>query len=164
MEIGSFIELDIRNTGEYFSNSKNVARLNTARSGIYYALRLLKADTLYLPYYMCPSVKSFLANKGIKLHYYNVDEELMPIRFEPSKDSAVMISNYFGAISANKLELMSSQYEKVIIDNSQAFFTQPIAGCINVYSPRKFFGVPDGSYVVGNSVNQFIEEYIKRSF
>ncbi|PNS34624.1 hypothetical protein RJ60_14630, partial [Mesotoga sp. B105.6.4] len=29
----------------------------------------------------------------------------------------------------------------------QAFFTEPISGIETIYSPRKFFGVPDGAYL-----------------
>jgi hypothetical protein len=35
----------------------------------------------------------------------------------------------------------------LIIDNSQAFFSKPMTGVDTFYSPRKFFGVPDGGYL-----------------
>ena len=47
----------------------------------------------------------------------------------------------------------------MIIDNSQAFFSKPIEGCMNVYSARKFVGVPDGAYVIGENANMYVDEY-----
>jgi len=158
IEIGSFLELDIRTSGEYYSNHE-IARLNTARAGIFHAMKLLETDTLYLPYYMCPSVKSFLSKKGIKMHFYNLGSDLLPMNLEPQSGSAVLICNYFGIIQTDKLASINQQYKNVIIDNSQAFFNQPIDGCYNVYSTRKFFGVPDGCYVIGNNAEQGTEDY-----
>lgn len=40
MEIGSFLELDLRDTGELFNGSE-VCRLNLNRAGIYHCCRLL---------------------------------------------------------------------------------------------------------------------------
>jgi dTDP-4-amino-4,6-dideoxygalactose transaminase len=38
----------------------------------------------------------------------------------------------------------------IIIDNSQAFFSRPLSNIDTFYSPRKFFGVPDGAYLYIN--------------
>lgn len=46
-----------------------------------------------------------------------------------------------------------------IIDNCQAFFNAPIADAMNVYSCRKFVGVPDGAYVIGKDAHIFVGEY-----
>ncbi|TGA95879.1 hypothetical protein E4665_17255 [Sporolactobacillus shoreae] len=37
--------------------------------------------------------------------------------------------------------------KNVIIDNTQAFFEQPLEHVDTIYSARKFFGVPDGGYL-----------------
>jgi hypothetical protein len=49
--------------------------------------------------------------------------------------------------------------DRVIIDNSQAFYSRPIAGVDTFYSARKFFGVPDGAYV---SINQPLNKVLKK--
>lgn len=41
--------------------------------------------------------------------------------------------------------------ENLIIDNSQSFFSSPLDKIDTVYSPRKFFGVPDGGYLFTNN-------------
>ena len=48
------------------------------------------------------------------------------------------------------------EHRKVIIDNSMAFFAEPLMfnDVYNIYSPRKFFAVPDGGYVIGNITDE----------
>lgn len=162
MEIGSFIELDLRNTGEYYSDFDfEVARLNSARSGIVHALRVLNAKTLYIPYYLCPSVSCFILKKEISLKYYNLncDFSISIDYFETN--SAILIVNYFGVFSNTFIMNIANKYNNVIVDNSAAFFAKPLNGYLSVYSPRKFFGVPDGCYVIGNNANLLTENYVQ---
>ena len=159
MEIGSFIGLDLKNSGEYYPGETGIARLNSARAGIYHACRLLNCNQVYIPLYLCPTVKSFLVKKGMKIDYYNINEKLEPVNFKQNSGSAVIIVNYFGIFPMNKIKNLADRFENVIIDNSAAFYCNPIAGCYNVYSPRKFFGVPDGSYVIGSFAERYTENY-----
>jgi hypothetical protein len=57
------------------------------------------------------------------------------------------------------MEALASKYRNVIIDNSQALFNAPIDDCMNIYSTRKFVGVPDGAYVIGRDAEKYISEY-----
>jgi hypothetical protein len=162
MEIGSFIELDLRQTGEYFK-SNQIARLNSGRAGIFYSLKLLVVRKLYVPYYQCPSVFSFLEKKGIEVVRYYLDSSLMPQINTNEKDTAVLIVNYFGLFDSEKLNEIASKFKNAIIDNSQAFYTKPIDNLLNIYSPRKFFGVPDGCYVIGKDAKRFEHQFEKDS-
>ncbi|OQB14360.1 MAG: hypothetical protein BWY15_01217 [Firmicutes bacterium ADurb.Bin193] len=158
MEIGSFIELELKKGNEYYKGD-NVARLNSARAGIYHALRILDCNTANIPYYQCNTVRDFLLNKGIKIKYYHIDSGFNPIDLEVGDDEAVLLVNYYGIMSGARMGELAAGYKNVIIDNSQAFFAKPIDNCMNVYSPRKFFGVPDGCYVIGNNANRLTGEY-----
>lgn len=158
MEIGSFIELDLRKGMEYYTGS-NIARLNSGRAGIYHALRVLSCDTIYLPYYQCDTVRDFLIKKNIEIKYYNIDSNFNPINLVVEDDAAVLFVNYFGVMRKDRMASLASNFKNVIIDNSQAFFTVPIEGYMNVYSPRKFVGVPDGCYVIGENAEHFLDEY-----
>lgn len=161
MEIGSFLELDLEHTGEYFSEGDNVARLNSARAGIYHALKLLGADRIYMPYYQCPTVNDFLTKKKINIYKYSLNDSFEPLLDEVKDDCAVLLVNYFGILSYNFLRELAKKYSKVIIDNGPAFYNPPIEGCYNVYSARKFFGVPDGCYVIGKEANLLTERYLQ---
>ena len=159
MEIGSFIGLDLQGSGEYYNNGINIARLNSARAGIYHACKLYNCNSIYIPYYLPPSVSSFLSKKNIDIKYYNIDREFKPISINQDKNHAVLLVNYFGILSHTTMQQLASEYFNVIIDNSAAFYSQPILGCYNVYSPRKFFGVPDGCYVIGENAEKGVENY-----
>ena len=57
------------------------------------------------------------------------------------------------------MQTLASKFKRVIIDNSQAFFAEPIEDALNVYSARKFIGVPDGAYVMGKDAEKYTDEY-----
>ncbi len=151
MEIGSFIELELRDTGEYHSGERNVLRLNTGRAGIYYSLKLMNKSSIYMPYYLCPTVEAFLNKKGIEIIPYFINEDFEPVIHNYDKTHAILLVNYFGISSCKRIKTISDDYTNVIIDNCPAFYNPPVHGCYNVYSARKFFGVPDGGYVVGET-------------
>lgn len=161
MEIGSFLELDLHSTGEFYSGSENIARLNSARSGIYHALRLYECSTVYLPFYLCPVVGAFLKRKGISIKQYYISNHFEPRLEKIEPGAALLIVNYFGILSNSFLSRIAGKYEKVIVDNGPSFFSNPIEGCYNVYSTRKFFGVPDGAYVIGKGAEKLTDEYTR---
>ncbi len=158
-EIGSFIELDLRNTGEYYEGEDNIARLNSARAGIYHACRLLKCKSVCIPYYLCQTVKTFLHKKGIEVKSYFINDEFEPVDLRQTYNQAVLLVNYFGIMSPEKIRTLANRFKNVIIDNSASFYSDPVEGCYNVYSPRKFFGVPDGCYVVGKGASELTNTY-----
>lgn len=158
-EIGSFIELELPKGREWYKWNTGVARLNTGRAAIWHAFRLTGAKTIWIPYYQCETVREFLAKKGVDIRYYLQDEEFNPIGLQPMSNEAVLFVNYFGIMSQNRMLDLSKGYPHVIIDNCQAFFCEPNEGALNVYSCRKFIGVADGAYVIGNGAEQFVEDY-----
>jgi len=54
---------------------------------------------------------------------------------------------------------LAMRYKNVIVDNSQGFFAKEITKCMNVYSTRKFVGVPDGAYLLGKDATKYVDEY-----
>lgn len=161
MEIGSFIELQFPKGMEYYSGDQNIARLNSGRAAIYHAARVFNCDTVWLPYYQCDTVREFLKRKGINIKYYNIDSGFEPKEIKQNDNEAVVFVNYYGVMSQTRMKALSLCYKNVIIDNSQAFFCEPINGCMNVYSARKFVGVPDGAYVVGKGAEKYTDAYKK---
>lgn len=112
-----------------------------------------------MPYYLCPSVKKFLETNGIKVVQYYINDYFEPVNIKQAEGHALLLVNYYGIIKQKKMESIASEYTNVIIDNSAAFFSGPLKGCYNVYSPRKFFGVPDGCYVIGDDAEAGILNY-----
>jgi len=160
-EIGSFIELEVPRGKEWYQGNVDIARLNTGRAAIWHAFRLTGAQTIWIPFYQCESVREFLTRKGCNIKYYHQDKNFNPIDLFPQKDEAVLLVNYYGIMSRERMRTLSIDYPNVIIDNCQAFFCPPLPGVMNVYSARKFVGVPDGAYVIGTNAHQYTEEYPK---
>lgn len=158
MEIGGYRELDLRTGLEYYGYA-HPARLNMGRSGIYHAMRCLHCEKVLLPYYQCETVRDFLLKKGIQVQYYHIGEDMLPTDGNARKDTAIVVVNYFGLLSQRELEAFANDNANVIFDNTQGFYQPPIPGAYSVYSPRKFFGVPDGCYVIGEAAESFLDEY-----
>lgn len=158
MEIGSFIEIQFPGGFEYY-HGKGVARLNSGRAAIYHAIRVLGCTTVWLPYYQCDTVRDFLERKGIRIHYYHIDKNFRPVDIRQKKGEAVVLVNYYGVFSKSIMADHASGLANIIYDNSQAFFSSPNNESLNVYSARKFVGVPDGAYVVGKNAESGVDLY-----
>lgn len=159
MEIGSFIELQFSKEKELFQGEKNIARLNSGRAAIWHAFRVFGCTAIWLPYYQCHTVCEFLFRKKVTVKFYHIDPFFDPIDLTPDSGEAVLLVNYFGVMSHQRMKELALRYENVIIDNSQALFHPPVKGCMNVYSARKFVGVPDGAYVIGKDAHKYTDEY-----
>lgn len=159
MEIGSFIELQLPKGLEYYNQTEDIARLNTGRSAIWHAFRVSGAKSIWIPYYQCDSVREILLNQGAEVKYYHTDHNWNPIDLCASDDEAVLFVNYYGIMSRKRMKELASMSKHPIIDNCQGFFCSPIENALNIYSCRKFVGVPDGSYVIGKDAGRFVDEY-----
>lgn len=159
MEIGSFIDLQLPESLEYYKGKKDIARLNSGRAAIYHAVRVCGCDTVWLPFYQCDTVREFLTRKQVNIKYYHIDNEFNPLDINQRQGEAVVLVNYYGIMSFVRMKSLCDKYSNVIIDNSQAFFSKPIDNALNVYSARKFVGVPDGAYVIGKDAEKYAEDY-----
>ena len=67
----------------------------------------------------------------------------------------MLLVNYFG-VRSEECKSLTERFKKaaVIVDNAHAFFSEPITGdgIFQVYSAKKFFGIPDGAYLIGKEV------------
>lgn len=148
--IGGYFELDLILNKHYHQNA---LKLNSARYCIEYILRLRKYKTIYIPFYTCDSVLQPAKKLNLDIRFYNIDKNLMPILNDSINDDSVLLFiNYFG-LNTDKIPNIISKYKNIIIDNTQAFFVNPINNIDTVYSPRKFFGVSDGGYLYTNIKN-----------
>ncbi|WP_031435253.1 hypothetical protein [Methylomarinum vadi] len=149
MEIGGYFQLELRNGNEFHSGA---LRLNTGRNAFEYILRAKKYSKVYLPYFTCEAMLEPIKKLNIDVEFYKLDPYFYPafnIR-KIKKGEIFLYTNYFG-ICTDICKKLSKYINNLIIDNSQAFFSKPIDGIDTFYSPRKFFGVPDGSYLYTDS-------------
>lgn len=151
-EIGGYLELENYAGCEYYKNS---IALNTARNALVFLAREKKISKVFLPYFLCDSVYKVCEREKIDYTFYHIDKDFMPVFSKAlNKDEYLYIVNYYGQIDHQKINKLKNLYERIIIDNVQAFFDIPASGVDTIYSCRKFFGVPDGAYLVSDVKHQ----------
>ena len=128
--------------------STNIVALNSGRSAIYYAVRHSNCHTIYLPYYTCPTIREFLEMRGVHVKEYSILPDYSPDIPSLQEGEILLWTNYYGCMKPSVIANIAATYgPRLILDNCQAFFSAPVPTVYNVYSIRKFIGVPCGSYV-----------------
>lgn len=146
--IGGYFSLELPLHEEYH---KRAIKLNTGRNCLEYILRYRQCKKIHIPFYTCDSVIEPILKIGVDYEFYHINRnfELEKI-IDLGKDEAILYTNYFG-LKQEYVKFLTRHYgEKLIIDNTQAFFAAPITGIDTFYSCRKFFGVSDGAYLYTN--------------
>ena len=143
--IGGYFSLELPQREEYH---KNAIRLNTGRNCLEYILRVRGYKKVYLPYYTCEAVMEPINKLGIPYEYYHIDIHFeIRDRFTLKEGEALLYTNYFGLKQRYVEKLAEKVGTRLIVDNTQAFYANPISGIDTFYTCRKFFGVPDGAYL-----------------
>lgn len=65
---------------------------------------------------------------------------------ELNEGDLVIGTNYFGICGVVMRDMAARFGNRLLVDNAQALYDAPMEGIDAFYSPRKFFGVPDGGY------------------
>ncbi|WP_146161102.1 hypothetical protein [Vibrio splendidus] len=127
---------------------ENGVKYQSARAALYSYLCSSKPRALYLPNYLCDSILPLINALNIPIKWYEVDSTLLPtLKPNVAKGELFLIVNYFGLISNQIQNIVSSSPEQFIVDNSQALFSEYIYGTTTIYSPRKFLAIPDGGFL-----------------
>lgn len=143
--IGGYFSLELPLREEYH---KNAIRLNTGRNCLEYILRARRYKKVYVPYYTCEAVMEPINKLGIPYEFYHIDIHFeIRERFTLKADEALLYTNYFGLKQQYIERLAEKTGERLIVDNTQAFYAKAIAGIDTFYTCRKFFGVADGAYL-----------------
>lgn len=145
--IGGYFELELRKNSE-FPHSGGIL-VNSGRNAFEYIIRVVEKqpDVVWLPYYTCDVMLQPLRHLDIRYDFYHINESLEVADWPLLGDNDyIVVNNYFG-IKDKYIESLSTILEltdKLIIDNSQAWYAKDYPMIRQFYSPRKFFGVPDG--------------------
>ena len=144
-EIGGFFELELTNNKEYHPKAN---RFNLGRTAFECVLLARNIEKVFLPYFTCDVMLEATKKIGLEYEFYHIDWKLEPI-FDYSRLRNVdcfVYTNYFGLkdVFINKI---AKYCRNLLVDNAQAFFSMPVKNIDTIYSPRKFFGVPDGGYL-----------------
>jgi len=129
-------------------------KLNTARNGLKYVIKSHGIKEIYIPYYTCPAIWKAARSENCKIKFYHIDKNFLPNEIF-GENAFILYTNYFGVCGKN-VEILSAKYPNLIVDNAHAFYA-PNTGLASFNSARKFFRVPDGSYVF--STKKPIEDF-----
>jgi hypothetical protein len=139
--IGGYFELELPDFGSLYHDEALL--LNSGRNALEYILSVTRFSKVYLPYYICEVITQPLERLNIDFKYYHLDNNLLPVIDSIENNEALLYVNYFGLMNS-KIKSLCKEYKNVIVDNSQAFYSKPVKNVPTFYSPRKFFGLPDG--------------------
>ncbi len=144
--IGGFFELEQRPT--HAGPHPRALALSTGRACMMVMLRHLRPRRVFVPFYTCDAALQPFRQLDIPLVYYSLDERLFP------RDVAglgggelVLWTDYFGVCSSQLEQLKRRFADRLLIDDTHAFFREGTAGFWSFTSARKYFGVPDGAYL-----------------
>lgn len=143
--IGGYFGLELSKGKEFH---KSAIRLNTGRNALEYILLVNSYKKIYLPYFTCKALLEPVKKLNIRVVFYSINKSFEPI-FDYTKiehDEAFLYTNYFG-LKDDFIKTLSKKCKNLIIDNAQSFYSKPLKNIDSFYSPRKFFGVPDGAYL-----------------
>ncbi len=154
--IGGYLELELSDNKTVF-HDKAVA-VNSGRNALEYILLSNKFyKKIFVPFYSCDAIVQPITKLKLDLEFYALSADFTPAIKELKKNEALIFVNYFGMMN-KKLKRIIKKFNNVIVDNSQAFFAKPIGKTPTFYSPRKFFGLPDGGFAyTNNKINVNLE-------
>ena len=141
-EIGGYIELDTYKLPMLHSDG---IKLNCGRNALAYLIETRKITKLLVPKFMCDSSDLVYKNYNIEVRRYNIDISFKPIDLDLKDDEWLYLVNFYGQLSNDYIKGLKAKYQRVILDNAQAYFQEPIPGIDTIYTCRKFFGVADGA-------------------
>jgi hypothetical protein len=140
--IGGYFELELKSGS--FKHADGLL-LNSGRSCFEYLLRAHQPKRVYLPKFTCDVMLEPLAKLNIGHFFYKINDLLeLTDEFKIEDRELIVYNNYFGLKDEYSKKLSQHYGSKLVLDYSQAFYSEPLDASPTFYSPRKFFGLPDG--------------------
>jgi len=146
--IGGYLELELpRGQGLYYHNA---IRYQSARAAFYALLLHVKPSKVWMPKYICDTILTPLSLLQIEVGFYELRSDFsIKSKISLNPKELILYVNYFGICSDNQFEILKNfNSDQIVFDHSQAFFQKPLDCLATIYSPRKFFGIPDGGLLV----------------
>ena len=148
-EIGGYIELDNYQLPMLHENG---IALNCGRNALAYLFISKSIKKIKLPYFICDSVIGVCGREGVEISYYHIRMDFRPHEdLEINENEWLYLVNYYGQMSNEEILAYVSKYKRVIVDQAQDYFANPIPNVDSLYTCRKWFGVADGAFLYSDS-------------
>lgn len=124
-------------------------RYRSARSALAAILKLVPAEHIWAPFYICSAVDEALTASGKKISRYKLSPKWGVPEIKILQDDWLLCVDYFG-LCFEEVRYAQNRYGKhrVLVDASQSLFFRAGRDETVVYSPRKFVGIPDGGLAI----------------
>lgn len=157
--IGGYFELELPLQRKQLY--PNAIGFQTARAAFYALLTEGTPSRVWMPKYICDAMLDPLKATKTEIVFYDLDSGLgVPNDVQIEDSDWLLYVNYFGVCAAQEDKLLKRfNPSQLIFDHSQAFFSPPGDCLATIYSPRKFFGVPDGGLLL-TSLDVMVPEEI----
>lgn len=148
-EIGGYIEFE-RYHGAMLH--EDGLKLNCARSCLAYLILAKHIRKLSVPFFMCDAVFDLCRSYGVELRFYLTGSDLRPKDLDCERDDFILLANNYGQLTETEIAAYKKRFPNLIVDNTQAYFQEPLAGTDTMYTCRKYFGVADGGILYTGTV------------
>jgi hypothetical protein len=120
----------------------------SGRSSLRFILEITRPALVYIPFYTCDGLLEPFHAMNISYRFYPINQLLEPNYLpELQENEYFLYINYFDIKRAFAGSLSDKYRDRLIVDCTQAFFMQGNGVSWFFNSCRKFFGVPDGSFL-----------------
>ena len=144
-EIGGYIEFEYYH-GEMLH--EDAIALNCGRNCLAYLFKSRGIKKLRVPYFICNSIFNVCDREGIEKIYYHIDSSFKPTPdLTLESDEWLYLVNLYGQLNNDEIKKYVDKYKRVIIDQANGYFVEPIPGVDTFYTCRKWFGVADGAFL-----------------
>jgi hypothetical protein len=148
--IGGFLPLEVPPVIVAEPYHAEAAALASGRACWHVVLRACRPRRVLLPFFICDAVLQPLVATGTPFEFYAIARSFRPANMsEPADDELILVVNYFGVLTAFAEDCARRQPDRVVVDDTQAFFRRGRRDAWSFNSARKFFGVPDGAFLYG---------------
>ena len=110
-EYGGYLPLELSKGRPYYTG-KDVIALNAGRYAITYAIEDAGWKKIYLPYWLCDTVKDAIhvCLPNVEIGYYHIDDQLLPTDVTLYDQEGILWVNYFGLQSELIIEHLVQQF------------------------------------------------------
>lgn len=149
-EIGGYIEF------EHFHGSmphEKAIALNCGRNCLAYLFKSKGIKKLKVPYYICNSIFNVCDREGVEKIYYHIDSSFRPTSdLTVDTDEWLYLVNLYGQLSNEEIKEYVERFDRVIVDQANNYFADPLPSVDTIYTCRKWFGVADGAFLYTDSL------------
>lgn len=146
-EIGGYLQLESYRGAPVH---RDAVALDCGRNCLAYLAELRGIEAVWLPDWLCGSVRGVCEREGVTVHTYAIGEDMLPVYdFEVGAGEWLYLVDYYGQLGAKDVdEALRRSGGRLIVDETHGLYRSAWEGADTLWTCRKWLGVPDGAYVV----------------